>query len=368
MAPTEILAEQHFRKIQPLLEALGYHVVLLTGALGAAKRREALEAIRTGNAHCIIGTHALIQKDVVFAKPGIMITDEQHRFGVRQRALLAEQATTPDILVMTATPIPRTLALILYGDMDISRIEALPEGRMPIRTFVENDSRRQRVYAWAKKLIEEGRQVYIVHPLVEESDDMDMEDLLSATENYEKLSRSVFKDIPCGLVHGRMSSKEKDEVMARFVAGEIKILFATTVIEVGVDVPNATLMIIENAERFGLAQLHQLRGRVGRGAHQSYCVLFTNSTGEVAKSRMQIMKESTNGFLIAEKDLELRGPGDFFGTQQHGLPQFRVANLYEDMDILREAQDAAQEVVRNPASYGACLENVRRMIPQTIAL
>lgn len=368
MAPTEILAEQHFRKIQPILEQLGYRTVLLTGALGAAKRREVLEAIRTGNAHCIIGTHALIQKDVVFAKPGIMITDEQHRFGVRQRALLAEQSTTPDILVMTATPIPRTLALILYGDMDISRIEALPEGRMPIRTFVENDSRRQRVYAWAKKLIEEGRQVYIVHPLVEESDDMDMEDLLSATENYEKLSRSVFKDIPCGLVHGRMSSKEKDEVMARFVAGEVKILFATTVIEVGVDVPNATLMIIENAERFGLAQLHQLRGRVGRGAHQSYCVLFTNSTGEVAKSRMQIMKESTNGFLIAEKDLELRGPGDFFGTQQHGLPQFRVANLYEDMDILREAQDAAQEVVRNPASYGACLENVRRMIPQTIAL
>ncbi|MBR5279632.1 MAG: ATP-dependent DNA helicase RecG [Clostridia bacterium] len=368
MAPTEILAEQHYKKIQPLLSALGYHTILLTGSLSAAKRREVLEEICTGQAHCIIGTHALIQKDVVFCKPGIMITDEQHRFGVRQRALLAEQETTPDILVMTATPIPRTLALILYGDLDISRIDALPEGRLPIQTFVENDTRRDRVYAWAKKLVEEGRQVYIVHPLVEESDNMDMEDLLSATENYEKLSRSVFKDIPCGLVHGRMSGKEKDEVMARFLAGEVKILFATTVIEVGVDVPNATLMIIENAERFGLAQLHQLRGRVGRGAHQSYCVLFTNSTSEVAKSRMQIMKESTNGFLIAEKDLELRGPGDFFGTQQHGLPQFRVANLYEDIDILREAQDAAQEVIRNPASYGACLENVRKMIPQTIAL
>ncbi|MBP3392513.1 MAG: ATP-dependent DNA helicase RecG [Clostridia bacterium] len=368
MAPTEILAEQHFRKIQPMLDALGYHTVLLTGSLGAAKRRETLEAIRTGSAHCVIGTHALIQKDVVFCKPGIMITDEQHRFGVRQRAILAEQATTPDILVMTATPIPRTLALILYGDMDISRIETMPEGRIPIRTFVENDGRRQRVYAWAKKLIEEGRQVYIVHPLVEESDNMEMDALLSATENYEKLSRSVFKEIPCGLVHGRMPSREKDDVMSRFAAGEIKILFSTTVIEVGVDVPNASLMIIENAERFGLAQLHQLRGRVGRGAHQSYCVLFTNSTGEVAKSRMHIMKESTNGFFIAEKDLELRGPGDFFGTQQHGLPQFRVANLYEDMAILKEAQSAAQSVIRSGAEYGTFLENVRKMIPQTIAL
>lgn len=368
MAPTEILAEQHFRKIQPMLDALGYHTVLLTGSLGAAKRRETLEAIRTGDAHCVIGTHALIQKDVVFYKPGIMITDEQHRFGVRQRAILAEQATTPDILVMTATPIPRTLALILYGDMDISRIETMPEGRIPIRTFVENDGRRQRVYAWAKKLIEEGRQVYIVHPLVEESDNMEMDALLSATENYEKLSRSVFKEIPCGLVHGRMPSREKDDVMSRFAAGEIKILFSTTVIEVGVDVPNASLMIIENAERFGLAQLHQLRGRVGRGSHQSYCVLFTNSTGEVAKARMQIMKESTNGFFIAEKDLELRGPGDFFGTQQHGLPQFRVANLYEDMDILRSAQEVAQEVIRNPKVYSTFLAQVGKMIPQTIAL
>lgn len=368
MAPTEILAEQHYRKIQPLLEKLGYHTVLLTGGLGAQKRRETLEAIRTGQAHCIIGTHALIQKDVVFARPGIMITDEQHRFGVRQRALLAEQTTAPDILVMTATPIPRTLALILYGDMDISRIEALPEGRLPIQTFVENDGRRDRVYAWAKRLVEEGRQVYIVHPLVEDSDNVDMESILSATENYEKLSRSIFKDIPCGLVHGRMPGKEKDDIMGRFAAGEIKILFSTTVIEVGVDVPNASLMIVENAERFGLAQLHQLRGRVGRGEHQSYCVLFTKSTGEVTAARMQIMKESTNGFLIAEKDLELRGPGDFFGTQQHGLPQFRVANLYEDMDILKEAQSAAQGVMRDPATYGAFLDHVRKMIPQTIAL
>lgn len=368
MAPTEILAEQHYRKIQPMLAAFGYHTVLLTGALGAAKRREILEEIRTGVVHCIIGTHALIQKDVIFAKPGLMITDEQHRFGVRQRAILAEQATTPDILVMTATPIPRTLALILYGDMDISRIETLPEGRIPIRTYVENDTRRDRVYAWAKKLVEEGRQVYIVHPLVEESDNMDMESLLSATENYEKLSRSVFQGIPCGLVHGRMASREKDDVMTRFAAGEIKILFATTVIEVGVDVPNASLMIIENAERFGLAALHQLRGRVGRGAHQSHCVLFTKATGEVAKARMQIMKESSNGFFIAEKDLELRGPGDFFGTQQHGLPQFRVANLYEDMDILKAAQEAAQGVIRASSEYGAFLENVRKMIPETIAL
>ena len=368
MAPTEILAEQHYRKIEPMLAALGYHTVLLTGGLGAVKRREILEEIRTGTAHCIIGTHALIQKDVVFAKPGLMITDEQHRFGVRQRALLAEQATTPDILVMTATPIPRTLALILYGDMDISRIETLPEGRIPIRTYVENDTRRDRVYAWAKKLAEEGRQVYIVHPLVEESDNIEMESLLSATENYEKLSGSVFRGIPCGLVHGRMASREKDDVMSRFAAGEIKILFATTVIEVGVDVPNASLMIIENAERFGLAALHQLRGRVGRGAHQSHCVLFTKASGEVAKARMQIMKESTNGFFIAEKDLELRGPGDFFGTQQHGLPQFRVANLYEDMDILRAAQAAAQGVIRASSEYGDFLENVRKMIPQTIAL
>ncbi len=368
MAPTEILAEQHFRKLSKQLAPLGFTTVLLTGALTAAKRRETLDAIRTGQAHCIIGTHALIQKDVVYHRPGIVITDEQHRFGVRQRAILAEQVTKPDILVMTATPIPRTLALILYGDMDISRVDALPKGRLPIRTFVENDGRKARVYRWAKQLAEEGGQVYIVHPLVEESESMEAGALLSATENYQKRVDGIFKGVPCGLVHGKMTGKEKDAVMAQFAAGEIKVLFATTVIEVGVDVPNAVLMIVENAERFGLAQLHQLRGRVGRGDQQAYCVLFTQAKDELAARRMQIMKESNDGFLISEKDLALRGPGDFFGTQQHGLPQFRVANLYEDMEILKKAQQAAQAVIQNPTAYAAYLEQIKQQIPKTVAL
>ncbi|HOA31641.1 MAG TPA: helicase-related protein, partial [Clostridia bacterium] len=249
-----------------------------------------------------------------------------------------------DVLVMTATPIPRTLALILYGDMDLSTIDELPAGRIPIKTYAVDSTMRDRILAWTKKLVKQNQQIYIVHPAVEESENMN---LLSATENYKKLSTTVFKDIPTGLVHGKMSAKAKEEVMRDFVAGKIKILFSTTVIEVGVDVPNATLMIIENAERFGLSQLHQLRGRVGRNNIQSYCVMITDSKTDLAKERMTIMVKTNDGFKISEKDLELRGPGELFGTQQHGIPEFKVANLYEDLDILGIAQDAAFTIMKN---------------------
>lgn len=369
MAPTEILAEQHYKNISPLLEPFGIRCVLLTGGLSASARKTVLSAVESGDAKCVIGTHALIQDSVKWHNPGLVITDEQHRFGVRQRSLLASQNTKPDILVMTATPIPRTLGLILYGDMDISRIEKLPSGRLPVRTLVENGSRRDRIYKWIIELTGQGQQAYIVHPLVEKSENPESE-LISAEENYENLSKTVFAGIPCGLIHGRMNSKEKEDVMRAFASGDIKILFATTVIEVGVDVPNATVMIIENAERFGLAQLHQLRGRVGRGKLQSYCILFPAHIGgenSVIAQRMNIMKSTTDGFVISEKDLELRGPGDFFGTAQHGLPEFKVANLYEDTEILKEAQEAAR-IIYSDDRFKDYLDKMRKEIPTVIAL
>lgn len=344
MAPTEILAEQHMKTVSSFLNPLGIKTALLTGSLPAAKKRQLLEEIEKGEIQCVVGTHALIQRNVTYDNVGIVITDEQHRFGVRQRAQLAAKGKTPDVLVMTATPIPRTLALILYGDMDLSTIDELPAGRIPIKTYAVDSTMRDRILAWTKKLVKQNQQIYIVHPAVEESENMN---LLSATENYKKLSTTVFKDIPTGLVHGKMSAKAKEEVMRDFVAGKIKILFSTTVIEVGVDVPNATLMIIENAERFGLSQLHQLRGRVGRNNIQSYCVMITDSKTDLAKERMTIMVKTNDGFKISEKDLELRGPGELFGTQQHGIPEFKVANLYEDLDILGIAQDAAFTIMKN---------------------
>lgn len=344
MAPTEILAEQHMKTVSSFLNPLGIKTGLLTGSLPVAKKRQLLEEIASGQIHCVVGTHALIQRNVTYDNVGIVITDEQHRFGVRQRAQLASKGKTPDVLVMTATPIPRTLALILYGDMDLSTIDELPAGRIPIKTYAVDSTMRDRILAWAKKLVMQNQQIYIVHPAVEESENMN---LLSATENYNKLSSTVFKDIPTGLVHGKMSAKEKEAVMRDFVSGRIKILFSTTVIEVGVDVPSATLMIIENAERFGLSQLHQLRGRVGRNNMQSYCVMITDSKTDLVKERMTIMVKTNDGFKISEKDLELRGPGDLFGTQQHGIPEFAVANLYEDLDILKLAQDAAFAIMKN---------------------
>lgn len=371
MAPTEILAEQHYANITKYLEPLGITVGLLTGSLTAKNKKEIKEKIASGEIDCVIGTQALIQDGMEFFKAGIVITDEQHRFGVRQRAILSEKETTPDILVMTATPIPRTLALILYGDMDISSIRTLPKGRLPIKTYLANDSMRQRVYTWVNKLVAEGQQAYIVHPMIENDMESDDTGLISATENYKKLSQTIFKGVSTGLLHGKMKSSEKDEIMRHFASGEIKILFSTTVIEVGVDVSNATVMVIENAERFGLAQLHQLRGRVGRGKLQSHCTLITDSKSKLVKERMNVMTSGCDGFAISEKDLQLRGPGEFFGTAQHGIPAFKVANLYEDTDILKNAQEAAAIIVEKAAAeseYKSYIDFVSSKMTEKIPL
>lgn len=349
MAPTEILAEQHFRNINGFLEATGVRTAILKGSQNRAQREEALQQIADGQVDIVIGTHALIQESVKFSKLGLVITDEQHRFGVRQREILAGKAEgVPDVLVMTATPIPRTLGLILYGDLDISVIDTMPQGRLPIKTYVVGESMRERISKFILKQVEEDHQVYIVCPAIEEKEEQEglpeMDALKKAEEYYKEVTdcaNGVFRHVEVGLIHGKMKRSEQEATMSRFASGEIKILIATTVIEVGVDVPNATLMVVENAERFGLAQLHQLRGRVGRGKDQSFCVLFCQSRSDVSRERMQVMASTTDGFVIAQKDLEIRGPGEFFGTRQHGLPTLRIANLYQDTDILRLAQKAA---------------------------
>lgn len=344
MAPTEILAAQHYSSLRELLEPLGLNIALLTGSTGAKDARRILEGISTGEIDIIVGTHALIEDKVVFENLGLVITDEQHRFGVRQRAALGKKGVRPDMLVMTATPIPRTLALILYGDLDISIIDELPPGRKKVLTYAVDSSMRGRVYNFIRKQVAEGRQVYIVCPLVEESDAVEA---VSASELAYQLAHKTFSDLKVGLVHGKMRPSEKDDVMKRFISGETDILVSTTVIEVGVNVPNAALMVIENAERFGLSQLHQLRGRVGRSGYQSYCILFNDSKSELARERMKVMTETTDGFVISEKDLELRGPGDFFGTRQHGIPELKIANLYKDMEVLKKAQEAAEILIRD---------------------
>lgn len=344
MVPTEILAAQHYSSLRELLEPLGLNIALLTGSTGAKDARRILEGISTGEIDIIVGTHALIEDKVVFENLGLVITDEQHRFGVRQRAALGKKGVRPDMLVMTATPIPRTLALILYGDLDISIIDELPPGRKKVLTYAVDSSMRERVYNFIRKQVVEGRQVYIVCPLVEESDAVEA---VSASELAYQLAHKTFSDLKVGLVHGKMRPSEKDDVMKRFISGETDILVSTTVIEVGVNVPNAALMVIENAERFGLSQLHQLRGRVGRSGYQSYCILFNDSKSELARERMKVMTETTDGFVISEKDLELRGPGDFFGTRQHGIPELKIANLYKDMEVLKKAQEAAEILIRD---------------------
>ncbi|MCR4434230.1 MAG: ATP-dependent DNA helicase RecG [Clostridiales bacterium] len=344
MVPTEILAEQHFSSISRLLEGSGIKTALLTGSRTGRQKDLLLEEISEGRIDIVIGTHALVQEKVKFKNLGLVVTDEQHRFGVRQRAALSRKGDSPDVLVMTATPIPRTLALILYGDLDISVIDQLPPGRKPVMTYAVDESMRDRVNGFVRKKVSEGRQVYIVCPLVEESDTVEAK---SAMELADRIAGQDFKDLKVGLIHGKMKSRDKDEIMKSFVEGRISILVSTTVIEVGVDVPNATLMIIENAERFGLAQLHQLRGRVGRGEHQSYCILYNQGKTRISRERMKIMEKTGDGFLIAEKDLELRGPGEFFGTRQHGLPDLKIANLYKDLDILKMAQEAALELIKN---------------------
>jgi ATP-dependent DNA helicase RecG len=341
MAPTEILAEQHFLNIARLLEGSRFRVALLTGSTSGGARREQLAEIEAGTVHLVVGTHALVQGDVSFHALGFVIIDEQHRFGVLQRATLRTKGFRPDVLVMTATPIPRTLALTVYGDLDVSVIKELPAGRVPIRTAAKPESRRDEVYGFVTRELDAGRQVYVIYPLVEESEKIDVK---AATEMADTLAADVFPQYRVGLLHGRMKADAKDRVMRAFAAGDLQILVSTTVVEVGIDVANATVMIVEHAERFGLSQLHQLRGRVGRGAHQSYCfLLYQAPLSDDARERLKAMAETTDGFEIAERDLRLRGPGDFFGTRQAGMPTFRLIDLIRDRDLLDLAsREAAQ--------------------------
>jgi ATP-dependent DNA helicase RecG len=338
MAPTEILAEQHYINLHRLFQPLGISVELLVGRLSNKQRQQARERIATGRGMVAVGTHALIQEGVEFARLGLAIVDEQHRFGVLQRAALRDKGVMPHVLVMTATPIPRTLTLTLYGELDVSIIDELPPGRKPVRTHWKTPEERLKVYAGVRKLIEEGRQAYVICPLIDESDKLQVR---AAEQMAEHLQKDVFPDLRVGLLHGRMKPAEKEAVMDAFRAGELDILVSTTVIEVGVDVPNAAAIVIEDADRFGLAQLHQLRGRVGRSDHQSYCVLIANPKSDDGQRRMEIMTRTNNGFLIAEEDLRIRGPGEIYGTRQSGMPSFRVADLVKDMRLLEVARQEA---------------------------
>jgi ATP-dependent DNA helicase RecG len=340
MAPTELLAEQHAATAVRMLEGLPVGIELLRGGLSSAARRDGLERIRAGSAQLVIGTHALIQQDVEFQRLGLVIIDEQHRFGVRQRMQLRRSGVDPDVLVMSATPIPRSLALTFYGDLDISVLDELPPGRQPVKTVLRRDSARLRVFDFVREQVKAGRQAYVVHPVIEESESLDVK---SATEGYEHLSNEVLSDLRVGLIHGRLASAEKDDIMRGFVAGDVDVLVSTTVIEVGIDVANATVMVIEGAERFGLSQLHQLRGRVGRGADQSYCIVL--HAGRTPPERLAIFASTNDGFQIARADLRLRGVGDFFGARQHGLPDFSFVDLEKDEDLLHAARDAAAEVI-----------------------
>ncbi|MCL2501400.1 MAG: ATP-dependent DNA helicase RecG [Defluviitaleaceae bacterium] len=342
MAPTEVLAQQHYEGFTKLFAPMGIETVLLTGSLHVSKRKTALSQIADGTAQMIVGTHALVQTGVEYRRLGLVITDEQHRFGVNQRFTLKEKGESPHTLVMTATPIPRTLALILYGDLDISIIDELPPGRVPIKTYALNGTYRPRIHEFIRKETAAGRQAYIICPVIEESEN-DMANVLQYTADL----RRALPNLRIAYLHGRMKPAEKQEIMDEFIANRNKVLISTTVIEVGINIPNATLMLIENAERFGLSQLHQLRGRVGRGKEQSHCILVSDSNAPVTKARLKAMTETTDGFKLAELDLKQRGAGDFFGTRQHGLPSFMIANLYRDMDILKEAQEAAREFGNN---------------------
>ena len=344
MAPTEVLASQHYESFKEFFDKFGINVCLLKGSLKKKEKEAVKELISTGEADVIVGTHAIIQEDVEFKKLGLVITDEQHRFGVKQRNVLSEKGINAHVMVMTATPIPRTLALILYGDLDVSVIDELPPGRQHIDTFAVNSSYHQRAYGFIRKEVENGRQAYMVCPMIEENDAIEAK---SVMQMIDEVSQTDFKGLSVAVLHGKMKADEKERIMKDFAENKIQILISTTVIEVGINVPNATIMLIENAERFGLSQLHQLRGRVGRGKYQSYCILVTDSKSEVTKERMKVMKKTNDGFEISETDLKLRGPGEFFGTRQHGVPQLKIANLYKDADILSQAQAAAKELNRN---------------------
>lgn len=358
MAPTEILARQHFAKFSDMLRETNIRVGLLVGSITAKVRRETLEKIAAHELDIVIGTHAVIQDDVRFASLGLAVTDEQHRFGISQRAALDKKGEhSPDVLVMTATPIPRTMTLTVYGDLDVSRIEHLPPGRQPIRTFVRENDRRQLIYEFVKKEIEAGRQAYVVCPLIEETESSDdgSRHIPSAEEVFAELSQGIFRNIPIGLVHGRLKKDEKQQTMDDFYENKLKLLVATTVIEVGVDVPNASIMVIENADRFGLAQLHQLRGRIGRGPYSSYCILLAGSQSPLSRERLEVLRDTTSGFEVAEADLRLRGAGQFFGTMQHGAGDLKIVNVMKDTDILLRARQAALETMADSKA----LESIR---------
>ncbi len=352
MAPTEILAEQHLKTLAGFLEPLGIRVELLTGGMTAKQKRETREKIALGECDVVVGTHALLSEDVRFSSLGFVVADEQHRFGVQQRAALSEKGDCPHVLVMSATPIPRTLALIIYGDLDVSIIDELPKGRMPVKTYAVGEDMRERVYRFIRRLCGEGRQVYVVCRMVEEADDGD-EELKNVKQYAAKLKTEVFPDLRVGLVHGKMKAQEKNSVMRDFSEGKIDVLVATTVIEVGVDVPNAALMVVENADGFGLSQLHQLRGRVGRGQYESYCILMYGQGTDTSKERLRAMCTMNDGFKIAEEDLKLRGPGDFFGSRQHGLPELHVANFASDVQIMQIARGAAEAVLKEDPHLSA---------------
>lgn len=361
MAPTEILASQHFDTINEFVKIsdLDIKVELITGNIKAKQKNEILERTKDGSIDIIIGTHALLNDDVLFYNMGLVITDEQHRFGVRQRSILKSKGNNPDMLVMSATPIPRTLSLVLYGDLDISVIDELPPNRKKIETYFINSDKKERLFKFIKKIIDEGRQAYFVCPLVEESE---KSELISAKKYCDYIKKHYFKDYKVGLVYGKMKNDDKDKIMESFKNGETNIIVSTTVIEVGINVPNATIMVIENAERFGLAQLHQLRGRVGRGEHQSYCILISDTRNEIAEERLRFMTKNLDGFKIAEKDLELRGSGEILGVRQHGLPEFRLLDLSKDYEIIKDSKNAIDFLYKNNAIENETYKKMVKML------
>ena len=369
MAPTEILARQHFETLSPLMARLGLTCALLTGSTRAKERRETLAGLAGGTIDLCIGTHALLTGDVQYGRLGLVVTDEQHRFGVNQRAALSQKAEAPHMLVLSATPIPRTLALVIYGDLDVSVIDQLPPGRQKVDTFALGESYRPRVNAFLRKQVQEGHQVFIVCPLVGDGDTLP-DERKAVTAYAKKLQEETFPDLRVSVLHGKMKPKEKEKVMETFAAGESDILVSTTVVEVGVDVPNATCMVVENAERFGLSQLHQLRGRVGRGQAKSYCILLSEHPSEETRRRLKVMTRTNNGFEISQEDLHLRGPGDFFGQRQHGLPTLKIADLACDMQLLEEAQSAARALLcrdedLSRPEHRPLLERVRELFHDT---